>query len=70
MIDAERSETGTGDGAAAGDVGGSDTERAEEMMEKVGERVGDWASRALARAREEAEDIWAEAQAVRRGDGS
>jgi hypothetical protein len=32
-----------------------------------GERVGRWASRAAARAREEAEDIWAEAQTIRRG---
>lgn len=47
----------------------SETERAEQVMENLGERLGDWASRALARAREEAEDIWAEAQTVRRGDG-
>lgn len=47
----------------------SETERAEQVMEDVGERIGDWASRALARAREEVEDIWAEAQTVRRGEG-
>lgn len=47
----------------------SDTERAEQVMENVGERIGDWVSRAVARAREEAEDIWAEAQTVRRGEG-
>lgn len=45
------------------------TERAEEMMDRVGEQLGTWTVRAtteirrlLARAREEAEDIWAEAQ--------
>ncbi len=47
----------------------SDTERAEQVMENVGEQIGDWLSRAVARAREEAEDIWAEAQTVRRGEG-
>jgi hypothetical protein len=46
----------------------SETERAEQMMQDLGERIADWASRAAARAREEAEDIWAEAQALRRGD--
>lgn len=45
------------------------TERAEEMMDRLGEQLGKWTVRAttetrrlLARAREEAEDIWAEAQ--------
>lgn len=47
----------------------SETERAEQVMEAVGERIGDWVSRAVARAREEVEDIWAEAQTVRRGEG-
>lgn len=55
-------------GAASGG-GRSETERAEQVMEDVGERIGDWVSRAVARAREEAEDIWAEAQTVRRGEG-
>lgn len=47
------------------------TERAEEMMDRAGEQIGKWAGRAttearrlLARAREEAEDMWAEAQNV------
>jgi hypothetical protein len=40
---------------------------AEERMEDFGERFGRWLSRAAARAREEAEDIWAEAQDLRRG---
>ena len=46
----------------------SDTERAEELLEQWGERAGRWLSRTWARAREEAEDIWAEAQSVRRGE--
>jgi len=50
----------------------SSTERAEEMVDRFAERVGHWTSvvgRKLlwlgARAREEAEDIWAEAQNIR-----
>ena len=48
-------------------------ERAEEMADRVGERLGHFASligrkivQFVARAREEAEDIWAEAQEIRR----
>lgn len=47
--------------------------RAEELVDKLGERLGYFATLvsqrvewAVARAREEAEDIWAEAQEVRR----
>lgn len=47
--------------------------RAEELVDRLGERVGYFASLlnqrtrwAVARAREEAEDIWAEAQSIRR----
>jgi hypothetical protein len=50
-------------------------ERAETIVDQAGERVGamavDLGRRLqvfLARAREEAEDIWAEAQAMRRRD--
>jgi hypothetical protein len=50
--------------------------RAEELVDRMGERVGQWLSqlghstqKALARAREEAEDIWAEAQHLRRNGG-
>jgi hypothetical protein len=39
---------------------------AEQAAEEWGEKIGRWVLRAAARAREEAEDIWAEAQAVRR----
>ena len=48
-------------------------QRAEEIVDGVGERVGFFASSmaqrirvATARAREEAEDMWAEAQSIRR----
>ncbi len=48
-------------------------ERAEELVDRLGERTGVLASLAglrlrklAARAREEAEDVWAEAQSVRR----
>lgn len=49
------------------------TERAEELVDRLGESVGQFASlaglrllRVAALAREEAEDVWAEAQSVRR----
>ena len=49
------------------------TERAEQMLDRLGQRVGRYASltglrlrRMAAVAREEAEDIWAEAESVRR----
>ena len=52
-------------------------ERAEVLVDQFGERLGHFLSvagyqvrKATARAREEAEDIWAEAQAIRRGDHS
>ncbi|HSH39115.1 MAG TPA: hypothetical protein VK993_10040 [Chthoniobacterales bacterium] len=47
--------------------------RAEEVVDRLGERLGYFFSQlsrraewAIARAREEAEDIWAEAQEIRR----
>lgn len=58
----------------AGDAGGQ-TDRAERVVsdtEKAAEQAAakavDWLARAADRLREEAEDIWAEAQAVRRGE--
>jgi hypothetical protein len=46
--------------------------RAEEMVDRLGEQIGHYVSifghnvlKWVARAREEAEDIWAEAQAIR-----
>jgi hypothetical protein len=51
--------------------------RAEEMADRIGERIGQYASAAglgilrfAVRAREELQDIWAEAQHLRRGEGS
>ncbi len=48
------------------------TQRAEEMVDRLGEQIGHYVSvighnvlKWAARAREEAEDIWAEAQAIR-----
>lgn len=59
-------------GAAGAAADGAAMERAEALVDQLGERVGRWASlaglrltRATARAREEAEDIWAEAHAIR-----
>ena len=53
------------------------TERAEEMLDRAGEQVGRFASvlslrlrQVFALAREEAEDMWAEAQSMRRQDPS
>jgi hypothetical protein len=45
-------------------------ERAEEIVERVSEQVALFARRAVARAREEIEDIVAEAQSIRRGGPS
>jgi hypothetical protein len=42
-------------------------ERAEEIVERVSEQVAQFARRLVARAREEVEDIVAEAQTIRRG---
>jgi hypothetical protein len=59
---------------AAGDAGGG-TDRAERVVsdaekaaEQAAARAADWIARAASRLREEVEDIWAEAQAVRRGE--
>jgi hypothetical protein len=59
--------------AGAGDEIGrdgerSDVQRAEDLMEAWGERLGGWIATTAARAREEAEDLWAEAQSIRRGE--
>ena len=50
-------------------------ERAEEMVDRLGQRAGQIGSevaqrllRLAARAREEAEDIWAEAQSMHHGE--
>ena len=43
-------------------------QRAEEIVEQVSEQVTRFARRVFARAREEVEDIVAEAQSIRRGE--
>lgn len=43
-------------------------ERGEELLEEWGRRAGRFLASAAARVREEAEDIWAEAQSVKRGE--
>jgi hypothetical protein len=42
-------------------------ERAEQLVEEWSRRIGRVLAGAAARTREEAEDIWAEAQSLRRG---
>ncbi len=46
----------------------SSEQRAEQLMEQWTQRASRAASRAIGRAREEVEDIVAEAQSVRRGE--
>jgi hypothetical protein len=41
-------------------------ERAEHLIDQAGYTMGRWAAQTIARAREEAEDIWADAQHARR----
>jgi hypothetical protein len=53
---------------AGADRDGSPTQRAEALLSQWEKRVVDLARRTLARAVEEAEDIWAEVQSTRRGD--
>jgi hypothetical protein len=45
-----------------------DNERVEQFFEQWGRRVGRFVAGAATRAREEAEDIFAEAQRIRRGE--
>jgi hypothetical protein len=56
------------DDAAGVRTGRSAEARAEEIVERVSEEVTRFARRLVARAREEVEDVVAEAQSVRRGD--
>ena len=58
--------------ARAEESGGLATERAEELVDRLGQRLSHFTSlaslqiqRTVARAREEAEDMWAEAQNIR-----
>jgi hypothetical protein len=59
---------GAGDSSAERGDDGSELDRAEALIEEWSQRLGRWISVTAARAREEAEDIWAEAQSIRRGD--
>ncbi len=43
-------------------------DRAQETFEQWGLRIGQRLGAAAARAREQAEDMWAEAQTIRRGE--
>ncbi len=54
-------------------VSSADTARAEELVGQMSDQVGTWSSKlsfqflkGVARVREEAEDIWAEAQSLHR----
>ncbi len=54
---------------AAGDGGDAGTRARkdpEQVAEEWAERIGRWVVRSAARVKEEAEDIWAEAQELRR----
>ena len=55
-----------GDGSAKRRDDRSELDRAEELIEDWSRRLGRWISVTAARAKEEAEDIWAEAQSIRR----
>ena len=62
------------DGEQASQPASPAVARAEEMVDRMADRLGHYASVVgnkllwlAARAREEADDIWAEAQAIRRG---
>lgn len=70
-----REEAIQGNGAAHAPAPDDATRRAEEMIDRVGDQIGQYAKqigrsllRLTARAREEVEDMWAEAQSIRRGD--
>jgi hypothetical protein len=45
----------------------SDANRVEKTLEDAGRKTGRFLAAVFARAREEAEDIWAEAQSIRKG---
>jgi hypothetical protein len=53
-------------GEAQAETGGRTFEEAERLAEEWGEKAVRWLARTVERAREEAEDIWADAQEKRR----
>jgi hypothetical protein len=56
------------DDARSGTEDRGDSERVEQFFEQWGRRLGRLVTGAAAKAREEAEDIFAEAQSIRRGE--
>jgi hypothetical protein len=52
--------------SADGKPGAAD--RVEKTLEDAGRKTGRFLAAAFARAREEAEDMWAEAQSIRKGE--
>ncbi len=61
------------DESLQGAANSADTARAEELVTQMSDQVGTWSSKlsfqflkGVARVREEAEDIWAEAQSLHR----
>lgn len=54
------------EGAGGGDAGGPKRQQAEELVEQWGGRLVTATARLVARAREEAEDMVSESQALRR----
>jgi hypothetical protein len=46
----------------------SGAQKVESTLEDVGRKAGRFLSVAFARVREEAEDMWAEAQSIRKGE--
>lgn len=57
-----------GNGSDRTDENPQEGQQAEDALEDLGRRVGRFLSSAAARVREEAEDIMAEAQSIRRGE--
>lgn len=53
---------------SGGPPNGPQPPKAEQVLEAWGRRAGRYLSTTAVRAREEAEDIWAEAQSLRRGE--
>jgi hypothetical protein len=62
----EPSSNRAADGASTTDPDPPGARDPERIAEEWAEKVGRWLVRGVARAKEEAEDIWADAQALRR----
>ena len=66
--DSRPEDHGSGPGSGADERGSVDSERVQEAFQQWGQRVSRLLTVAAARVREEAEDIVAEAQSIRRGE--